>query len=116
VNDLDRNKDRVFEHDALGRLIKAKGGAATGITGVTADWTQEYSYDRYGNKTGTTKTGVDKYSSAIPLDGLPSVGYDAGSNRMNATGWEYDSAGNLLQGQNVDGVWQRFEYDAAGRW
>src|SRR5690606_9861295 len=48
VNGSDRNKDRVYEHDALGRLTKAKGGLAAGATGVTANWTQEYSYDRYG--------------------------------------------------------------------
>lgn len=82
VNGLDRNKDRVYEHDALGRLTKAKGGLAAGATGVTANWTQEYSYDRYGNKTGTAKTGVDKYNNAAPLDGLPSVGYNAASNRL----------------------------------
>ncbi len=116
VNLLDQNKDRTYEHDALGRLVKAKGGLAAGATGITANWTQEYSYDRYGNKTGTTKTGVDKYNSAAPLDGLPSVTYQTSSNRMDAAaGWEYDLTGNLTRGQNENGVWQRFEYDAAGR-
>ncbi len=115
TNHLDHNKDRVYEHDALGRLVKAKGGAAAGATSVVANWTQEYSYDRYGNKTGATKTGVDKYNNAAPLDGLPSVSYNTTSNRINATGWEYDMSGNLIRGQNENGVWQKFEYDAAGR-
>src|SRR5690606_33118992 len=115
VNGSDRNKDRVYEHDALGRLTKAKGGLAAGATGVTANWTQEYSYDRYGNKTGTSKTGVDKYSNAAPLDGLASVGYDTASNRIDDDDWEYDLSGNLIRGKNESGVWQRFEYDAAGR-
>ena len=26
---------------------------------VTAKWTQDYSYDRYANKTGVSATGVD---------------------------------------------------------
>lgn len=115
TNHLDRNKDRVYEHDALGRLVKAKGGLAAGATSVTANWIQEYAYDRYGNKTGTTKTGVDKYNNAVSLDGLPSVSYSAASNRINATGWEYDLSGNLIRGQNENGIWQKFEYDAAGR-
>ena len=114
-NLLDHNKDRVYEHDALGRLTKAKGGLAAGATSVTADWTQEYSYDRYGNKTGTTKTGVDKFNNAAPLDGLASVSYTAASNRISNSNWVYDLTGNLIRGQNESGVWQRFEYDAAGR-
>jgi RHS repeat-associated protein len=115
VNLLDRNKDRNYEHDALGRLTSAKGGLSAGATGVTANWTQSYSYDRYGNKTGTAKTGVTSDNQPVPLDGLPSVTYNAASNRMDATGWEYDLSGNLTRGQNADGVWQKFEYDAAGR-
>ncbi len=82
----------------------------------TANWTQEYSYDRYGNKTGVTKTGVDLYNNSVPADGLPSVSVDPATNRMTtASGWLYDLAGNLIRGQNASGVWQRFEYDAAGR-
>ena len=115
VNNLDRNKDRVYESDALGRLIKAKGGLATGITGVTADWTQDYSYDRYGNKTGTTATGITADSNAVPSDGLVGLGYNTASNRINTADWEYDLTGNLIRGQNESGVWQKFEYDEAGR-
>lgn len=115
INYLDRNKDRAYEHDALGRLIKAKGGLATGITGVTADWMQEYSYDRYGNKTGTTASGITADSNSVPTDGLPSLAYNTASNRINSTDWEYDLAGNQTRGQNENGVWLRFECDAAGR-
>ncbi len=81
-----------------------------------SDWTQEYAYDRYGNKTGVTKTGVDLYNNSVPADGLPSVSVDSATNRMTtASGWLYDLTGNLIRGQNASGVWQRFEYDAAGR-
>ncbi|MGE3466582.1 MAG: RHS repeat domain-containing protein [Pyrinomonadaceae bacterium] len=37
------------------------------------------------------------------------------TNRVTTSGWEYDLAGNLVRGQDASGVWQRFEYDAAGR-
>lgn len=114
-NGLDSNKNRLYEHDALGRLTDAKGGLAAGATGVTANWTQEYSYDRYGNKTGTTKTGVTSDSNPVPLDGLASLGYNASSNRINTTDWDYDLSGNMIRGQNDNGVWQKFEYDSAGR-
>jgi RHS repeat-associated protein len=116
VDNLDRNRDRLYEFDTLGRLSNAKGGLAAGATGVTANWTQSYAYDRYGNKTGVSASGVDQNSASIPADGLTSVSVDAATNRMTtASGWIYDLAGNLIRGQNASGVWQRFEYDAAGR-
>ena len=71
VNNLDRNKDRKYEYDTLGRLLKAKGGVAAGGSGV-ANWTQTYTYDRYGNKLTTAKSGITANSAAVPLDGLPS--------------------------------------------
>jgi len=115
-DNLDRNRDHGFEFDAIGRLKKATGGGASGAPFDVATWTQNYSYDRYGNKTGVTSSGVTDDSVPIPTDGLPSVSIDAATNRMTtASGWSYDNAGNVVRGQNSSGVWQRFEYDAAGR-
>ncbi len=46
----------------------------------------------------------------------PGIGYlEHFDNRITTSGWECDLAGNLIRGQNASGVWQRFEYDAAGR-
>ena len=115
TNNLDHNKDRSFEYDALGRLTAAKGGLATGATGVTANWIQTYAYDRYGNRTSVTPSGVTADSNAVPSDGLTSLGFDTSSNRINSSGWQYDNAGNLIRGQNQSGTWLNFEYDAAGR-
>ena len=81
----------------------------------TANWTQDYSFDRYGNKTGTSASGITADSNNVPVDGLASVGYDETSNRIDDTDWDYDLSGNLIRGKNESGVWQRFEYDAAGR-
>ncbi len=59
---------------------------------------------------------MDFYNNSVPADGLPSVSIDSATNRMTtASGWLYDLTGNLIRGQNASGVWQRFEYDAAGR-
>ena len=114
VNNLDRNKDRKYEYDTLGRLIKAKGGVAAGGSGV-ANWNQTYTYDRYGNKKTTVKSGVTANSAAIPLDGLASQAYAATTNRITTAGHEYDNAGNMTRGKAPDGTLQRFEYDEAGR-
>ena len=115
VDNLDRNRDKLYEFDAVGRMLVAKGGLAAGATGVTANWSQTYSYDRYGNKLGATPSGVDQNSASIVADGLPSVTASTSTNRITTSGWEYDLTGNLIRGQNISGVWQKFEYDAAGR-
>ena len=70
VDNLDRNRDKLYEFDAVGRMLVAKGGLATAATGVTANWSQTYSYDRYGNKLGATPSGVDQNSASIVADGL----------------------------------------------
>ena len=111
----DHNRDRSFEFDALGRLTAAKGGGDTGATGVTAHWTQSYSYDRYGNKTAVSATGITADSIAVPTDGIPTLAYDQTSNRITTSNYQYDNAGNLVKGPDANGVLRRYEYDAAGR-
>jgi RHS repeat-associated protein len=107
INNLDANKNREYEFDALGRLTKAKGGNNL--------WTQNYTYDRYGNRTNVTALGVAADNSPIPLDGLPGLTYNLQTNRITTTGYEYDSAGNQTKAKAEDGSWIRMEYDAANR-
>jgi RHS repeat-associated protein len=114
VNNLDRNKDRVYEFDTLGRLITAKGGVAAGGSGV-ANWTQNYAFDRYGNRTSVSSSGVTANNQAVPTDGLASLSYQTTTNRINTSGYEYDLVGSQTRGQSPTGAWQRFEYDSAGR-
>ncbi len=54
TNNLDTsgNHNRSYSYDALGRLAQATGGPF-----AAPAWTQSYSYDRYGNRTGVTATG-----------------------------------------------------------
>lgn len=51
----------------------------------------------------------------IPRDGLQSQTFDAATNRVTNSGWTYDAAGSQTRTQNTSGVWQRYQYDAAGR-
>jgi RHS repeat-associated protein len=110
VDNLNNNKNREYEFDALGRLTKAKGGISGNL------WTQNYSYDRYGNRTNVTATGVAADNSPIPVDGTPNLSYDTTNNRITTEGYQYDAAGNLIRGLNKDGDgWLNYEYDAANR-
>ncbi len=54
-------------------------------------------------------------STNAPCDGIPTLSYDVGSNRINTPGWLYDAAGNQTRVQLGDGTWQRYQYDASGR-
>ncbi|MEJ7615850.1 MAG: DUF4214 domain-containing protein [Pyrinomonadaceae bacterium] len=65
THNLDRNKDRVYEYDSLGRLAKAAGGNNSAATPL---WTQNYSYDRYGNRTGVVAAGTVAPPSGTPAD------------------------------------------------
>jgi RHS repeat-associated protein len=115
VDNRDGNKNRIYDFDTLGRLKTAKGGAAAGAVGAAANWTQNYSYDRYGNRETVMASGITANSIAVPTDGIPTLSYNRPSNRINTLGYEYDLAGNQTRGQNQSGQWLRYEYDAAGR-
>lgn len=118
-NQIDNWKDRSYEYDALGRLVKAIGGHPNAPL-----WIQTYSYDIYGNRTGVTATGnaASVPPQPIPRDGFATLSYDANrsdqnqpANRITSPGFTYDAAGNQTRAQRADGTWQRYQYDAAGR-
>lgn len=110
IDNLNTDKSREYEFDALGRLTKAKGGT----TGTL--WNQSYSYDRYGNRTNVTASGTAADSSPIPIDGVPNLTYDNYTNRITTSGYDYDVAGNQTTGFAADGTTSlTYEYDAANR-
>jgi len=110
LNNLDHNKDREYQFDALGRLTVAKGKAAN-------QWTQTYVYDRYGNRTSVTATGTSADGNTpMQRDGWATASYGSSNNRITTSGFEYDVAGNQTRALAADGVsWLRYEYDAANR-
>ena len=53
-NNLDHNKDRGYEYDALGRLKRA-------TSGQNVNWAQRYAYDRYGNRNNVYSWTAEQY-------------------------------------------------------
>ncbi len=109
------SRSKAYVYDKLGRLKEAKGGSDAFSN---PSWTQTYTYDRYGNRTGVSKSGSG--AGSIPLDGLASLVYTNAqsqtvNNRITTSGYEYDPAGNQTRGQVEGGTWRRYKYDAAGR-
>lgn len=64
------SRSKAYVYDKLGRLKEAKGGSDAFSN---PSWTQTYTYDRYGNRTGVSKSGSG--AGSIPLDGLASLVY-----------------------------------------
>jgi len=56
TNNLDPNKNRGYQYDALGRLITATGGPSNNVT-----WAQRYEYDRYGNRNNVYSYVLEDY-------------------------------------------------------
>ncbi len=109
LNNLDHNKDREYQFDAIGRLTVAKGKA-------TNQWTQTYGYDRFGNRTSVAATGTAADNSTMPTDGIPTLAFNTASNRITTAGFLYDSAGNQTRALAEDAMtWVKYEYDAANR-
>jgi RHS repeat-associated protein len=106
-----QGKTQHFSYDSLGRLIKADQSyyVPPPTEGIETDWTQAYSYDRFGNRTGVIASNTSGVTP-VPQDGIQSLTYDIG-NRITSAGFSYDPAGNQLQ----NNTGQSFVYDAAGR-
>jgi RHS repeat-associated protein len=115
TDNVTASRGKAYVYDKLGRLTQAKGGSDP-VT--NPQWTQSYSYDRYGNRTSVSKSGPG--AGSLPLDGLAALAYSDGqgkvrSNRITTAGYQYDAAGNLTRGETDAGLWRRYQYDAAGR-
>ena len=119
TDSLHPERSTHYTYDALARLSQARAGHPD----ERRQWTQRYTYDRFGNRTGVAATGTTPDGNPIPLDGLPALEYGRprsdglrrSDNRITTPGFGYDEAGNLLRGLAADGTWQRYRYDDAGR-
>lgn len=105
-----------FSYDSLGRVRQLREDminicyeGCPGEPNRTALWAQTYSYDKFGNRTGTARS---VYDGATPvLDGRAGTfTHHEASNRLSSPGFGYDPAGNLTQDGN-----RIYVYDAANR-
>jgi len=93
-----------YVYDPLNRLQ-----SATETNNSAQTWKQEFSYDRYGNRSFVTGTGhTDTLGSCTTMCN-PS--FDTSNNRINSTGYSFDSSGNTL----TDPSGQNFTYDAENK-
>ena len=63
----------------------------------------------------TTTATISSAPTGTLTDGAPALSYNITTNRISTAGYQYDAAGNLTRGQTENGVWQRYQYDAANR-
>jgi RHS repeat-associated protein len=99
-----------YSYDTLGRLNKVEGGTVGKNQSFSAQWSENYSYDRFGNRLSVTSLG-NAGGLPVPSDGWGTLAYDSTTNRITTPGFSYDDAGNQLQ----NGTGKSFVYDAAGR-
>jgi len=123
TNVLDQNKNKYYQYDALGRLSKINSGSDPVNN---AQWWQQYSYDRYGNRAmvekGGSQAGTVRLDAAAVNNSVNqfTLSYTDGqgkvlTNRITSTDYLYDDAGNQTKGQTENGDFNQYQYDAAGR-
>jgi RHS repeat-associated protein len=99
-----------YEYDELNRLKMAQELGANG-------WTEQFSYDRFGNRNGLTISQLQDHP--LPTT-APEV--DPNTNRIKllnpqnqATGYDYDDAGNMTKEPETGGTFKKYFYDSDNR-
>jgi RHS repeat-associated protein len=97
ITDLkNQARNRAYEYDKLGRLIKVKGGINAF---TTPNWYQSYSYDRYGNRSLVQLTALGMApvkpgsQSRSDLIGKIGPGTDGAANRIFSADEPFASLG-----------------------
>lgn len=118
----------AYTYDNLGRIWSAQASNSNGKL-----WSEDYTFDSYGNRVSVAASGHTLDGTPIALDGgagtpppangLTSFTYDPKTNHNVSIsqidplrlGFTYDAAGDQTRVQRADGSWFRYQYDAAGR-
>lgn len=95
-----------YEYDAVNRLKKAQELGASG-------WTQEFSYDQFGNRTGITVTDNPNFKlpTVAPEVNAANNQFKAVNSQSQTTGYDYDATGNLIQEPEVGTNLKKYVYD-----
>jgi RHS repeat-associated protein len=100
---------QTYNYDSLNRLKDATEMSTPNGGSASQSWKQEFSYDRYGNRNFVTGSGhTDTLGSCTTMCN-PS--FDTSNNRINSTGYSFDSAGNTT----ADPSGQSFTYDGENK-
>ena len=91
-----------FTYDSLNRLTTAQT-TATHATDAANCWAETYNYDAWGNllKLGLDTTNQSAYVGCTQESGFDFTNFISTNNRITASGYGYDSAGNLTTNPGV---------------
>ena len=100
---------QTYGYDSLNRLTDATENVTPTGGSSSQSWKQEFSFDRYGNRSFVTGTGhTDTLGSCTTMCNPT---FDATNNRITSTGFSYDSSGNTTR----DAGDRKFTYDAENK-
>jgi len=98
-----------YGYDELNRLKDATEIVTPTGGSSSQSWKQEFSFDRYGNRSFVTGTGhTDTLGSCTTMCNPT---FDATNNRITSSGFSYDSSGNTTR----DAADRKFTYDAENK-
>jgi RHS repeat-associated protein len=98
-----------YSYDPLNRLKDATEDVTPNGGTASQSWKQTFSFDRYGNRRFDEANTTMPSSFANQALTDPSV--NTANNRLNSTGWTYDTAGNTTADPNG----QVFSYDGENK-
>ncbi len=98
-----------YGYDELNRLKDATEIVTPTGGSSSQSWKQEFSFDRYGNRSFVTGTGhTDTLGSCTTMCNPT---FDATNNRITSSGFSFDSSGNTTR----DAADRKFTYDAENK-
>jgi RHS repeat-associated protein len=98
-----------YSYDPLNRLKDAVENVTPTGGSSSQSWKQEFSFDRYGNRSFVTGTGhTDTLGSCTTMCNPT---FDATNNRITSSGFSFDSSGNTTR----DAADRKFTYDAENK-
>ncbi len=100
---------QTFTYDSLNRIHDAVENVTPTGGSSSQSWKQEFSYDRYGNRSFVTGSGhTDTLGSCTTMCNPT---FDSSNNRITSTGFSFDLSGNTTR----DAGDRKFTYDGENK-
>jgi len=99
---LTANYSQTYTYDSLNRLKTAQT-TSTHATDANNCWAETYNYDPWGNllKLGADTVNQSAYIGCSQESGFDFTNFTGTNNRITASGYGYDAAGNLITNPGV---------------